>query len=242
VSSFRELVAAARTEAGDEVSHLSEVLRAARALPEGERFLHVRVPRRILAFSRRDSLRPRFAQARRVAEEHGFTAVVRHVGGAFAPAHPGSLVIEHFGSSPDASLGSRARFVEHAEVLRSMLAGLGLDARVGELPGEYCPGEHSINVAGRVKVAGLAQRVSGTAWVVSTVLQVHGAAELREVTLAVAEELGEQLEPATIGDLEGLGVRLGVDELAARVARAFVQAGLVAPEDLEIEGARTTST
>ena len=39
------------------------------------------------------------------------------------------------------------------------LQRLGLDARLGELAGEYCPGEFSVNLAGRSKVMGVGQRV-----------------------------------------------------------------------------------
>ena len=236
--SFLELVTGARASAPDEVSHVSEVLRAARGLPHGERFLHVRAPVRILAFSRRDSLRAGFEDARRVAQEHGFAPVVRHVGGSFAPAHGGSLVIDHFGTSPNASHSTVARFGEHAQVLRETLLGLGLDARRGALPGEYCPGEHSLNVAGLVKVAGIAQRVSGSAWLVSTVLQVHGGEELRPVTLAVARALGDELDPSTIGDLAGQGASSSLEGVAAAVVEAFVRAGLVAPQDVLVEGIR----
>ena len=221
MTGFRELVAAARAAADDDVSHVAPVLREARRLGLGERFLDVRVPPRLLAFSRRDTHRPEFDAAARLASSHGFEPVVRHVGGAFAPLHAGSLVIDQYGTSPDAAVTSMARFVEHSTTLRDVLRGLGLDVRVGELAGEYCPGEFSVNVAGRVKVAGVAQRVSGTAWVVSTVLQVSGIAELRDVTVEVARVLGEHVDPRTMGDLESEGVRLAVPELRGLLVEAF---------------------
>lgn len=46
------------------------------------------------------------------------------------------------------------------------------EARVGQVDGEYCPGEFSINVGGRAKVVGSAQRVTGTGALFSTVVQV----------------------------------------------------------------------
>lgn len=230
------LVQAARENAQDDLAHVPEVLRAARTLPDGERFLHVRVPPRLVAFSRSDSHRPQFAAAAEVARAAGFPPTVRHVGGAFAPLHEGSLVIDHYGTSADAARSTVARFEEHSEVLRRLLAGMGLDARVGQVAGEYCPGDHSVNVAGRVKVAGVAQRVSGSAWIVSTVLQVSGAERLRGVTVDVARELGEHVDPATIGDLAGEGVELSVPEVARDVVVAFSAAGLVAPRDVLAPG------
>ncbi len=45
------------------------------------------------------------------------------------------------------------------ERLAGALRGLGVDARVGEVPGEYCPGAYSVNARGRVKLIGTAQRL-----------------------------------------------------------------------------------
>ena len=242
-SSLRDVVLAARAAADDDLAHVSVALRAARDVPDGARLLHLRASGPAVAFSRRDTHRPGFAAAARVAAELGFPPLVRHVGGAFAPLSAGSLVIDHYGTSPDASTTSMVRFGEHSKVLRVCLNDLGLDARVGEIAGEYCPGEFSLNIAGRVKVAGVAQRVSGRAWVVSTVLQVHGVAALREVTARCAQELGEYVDVSTMGDLETEGVPIVLADVAAHVAGAFVRAGLVAAADvldetLSVRGAR----
>ncbi len=226
-ATFAGLVASAREEADDDVAHVTAALRAARDLPDGARLLHLRVPPPMLAFSRRDTHRPGFAAASEHARRAGFTPAIRHVGGSFAPLHEGSLVIDQYGTGPDASTSSIARFAAHSEVLRTALSKLGLDARVGQLDGEYCPGEYSLNVGGRVKVAGVAQRVSGHAWVVSTVLQVADAASLRTVTVACAEMLGEPVDPSTMGDLATEGVTLALPAVGHHVAEAFVAAGLV---------------
>jgi len=233
---FRALLTAARARASDDVAHVTDVLRAARELPDGARFLDVRIPPPLVAFSRRDTHRPGYEAAAAQARSRGFAPVVRHVGGSFAPLHGGSLVLEHYGTSPDAARSSVARFVEHSGVLRDALRALGLDARVGELPGEYCPGEHSVNIAGRSKVAGVAQRVSGHAWVVSTVVQVCGAALLRDVTVECARLLGARLDPETIGDLASEGVSLGTPAVGQHLAAAFRTAGLVAETDVRLPG------
>lgn len=231
-AAFRRLVTEARASAEDDLAHIGPVLRAARELPDGARLLHLRAARPSIAFSRRDTHREAFDAAARVAAELGYPPLVRHVGGAFAPLSEGSLVIDSYGTSPEASTTSIARFAEHSEALCAALAGVGLDARVGELPGEYCPGEFSINVAGRVKVAGVAQRVSGRAWVVSTVLQVRGVDALREVTARCARALDEQVDVATMGDLASEGTELGLADVARHVAAEFVRAGLVGEQDV----------
>ena len=35
-----------------------------------------------------------------------------------------------------------------ADGIASALRGLGVDAHVGAVPGEYCPGDHSVNARG----------------------------------------------------------------------------------------------
>ncbi|MDQ2623949.1 MAG: lipoate--protein ligase family protein [Actinomycetota bacterium] len=236
-AAFRRLVTEARASADDDLAHVGPVLRAARELPDGVRLLHLRAAQPSIAFSRRDTHREGFDAAASVAAELGYPPLVRHVGGAFAPLSEGSLVLDQFGTSPDAGTTSRARFGEHSTALRAALRGLGLDARVGELAGEYCPGEFSINVAGRVKVAGVAQRVSGRAWVVSTVLQVHAVHPLRAVTQRCAGALGEHVDVATMGDLASEGVDVPLPDVARLVADAFVRAGLVGAGDVLDESA-----
>ena len=69
-------------------------------------------------------------------------------------------------ASPTRGSGSRAR-----------CARLGVDARVGEVPGEYCPGAYSVNARGRVKLIGTAQRlVRGAALLGASVVVGDGAA------------------------------------------------------------------
>ena len=53
--------------------------------------------------------------------------------------------------------GVRERFASATALLVESLAALGIAARVGALPGEYCAGDWSVNAAG-VKLAGTAQR------------------------------------------------------------------------------------
>ena len=77
-----------------------------------------------------------------------------------------------------------------------------LDVRIGEVPGEYCPGEFSLNVAGAHKVAGSAQRVTRDGWLLSTVIQISGSAPTRKLLSLTHAALGYEFHPATVGALE----------------------------------------
>jgi lipoate-protein ligase A len=72
---------------------------------------------------------------------------------------------------------------------------------VGEVPGEYCPGAHTVNARGRVKVAGTAQRVIRGAWLFATVLVVSDSAPVRAVLEDVYAGLDLRWDPSTAGGI-----------------------------------------
>jgi len=102
-------------------------------------------PEPTAGFSRRDQLRPGFAAALRLVRERGFEPVLRGPGGRFAVYHRGSVVVDHVCLEPGSAEGMQDRFEHYAEMHAEILRGLGLDARIGEVPGEYCPGKYSVN-------------------------------------------------------------------------------------------------
>lgn len=163
--------------------------------------LRVHSPAPTAAFSRRDTLRPGYAAAAEAVRAAGFTPVVRPQGGSLAAYHAGSVVIDHVHRTPDATGGTAERFRRFAALHAAALAGLGADARIGAVPGEYCPGEYSINLGGTVKVVGSAQRVTRDGWLFSTIVQVTGAAALRGPLSAAYAALGYDFDPATVGTL-----------------------------------------
>ena len=93
----------------------------------------------------------------------------------------------------------RERFAADADQHARALRGLGVDARVGEVPGEYCPGEFSVKARGSVKLIGAAERIVRGAWLHSSVVVVEGAARLRAVLEEVYGALGLEWDPATVG-------------------------------------------
>jgi lipoate-protein ligase A len=104
-----------------------------------------------------------------------------------------------------------------AEAFRS----LGVDARVGEVPGEYCPGEHSVNARGKAKLMGVGQRVVADAAHVGGVVVVTGAERIREVLIPVYEALQLDWDPATVGSLEDEAPGTTWEEAEAAILEAF---------------------
>jgi len=194
-----------------------------RAVAAGERPDALRLfrPGPTVAFGKLDRLQPGIGAAWQAARDLGYTPLVRLAGGQAAVYDQRSLVIEHVSAEADATAGLTARFEDQAARLQEALAGLGLDIRVGELPGEYCPGGHSINVGGRTKVAGIAQRTIRGAALTTAVLVVGGGADLRRAVAAIYAALGRDADPAVAGALDDARAGIAVEDVAARIERAY---------------------
>lgn len=112
------------------------------------------------------------------------------------------------------------------------LREVGVDARVGEIPGEYCPGEYSVYAqlpesagGGRIKLVGTAQRVVSGGWWFSTGIVVSGSASLRAVTADVYRALGMELNPATVGAAQDANPSLLMEDLEDAIVEAYASHG-----------------
>jgi octanoyl-[GcvH]:protein N-octanoyltransferase len=155
-----------------------------------------------MAFGRLDALRPGFAQAGAAARSHGFEPILRLAGGHAAAYDERSLIYEEITPELDVTAGLHERFRECAALLAGALDELGVDARVGEIPGEYCPGAYTVSASGRVKLVGIAQRAVRGAALVTAFVQVGGGARLRSALVDVYSALELEWDPATAGALD----------------------------------------
>jgi lipoate-protein ligase A len=164
--------------------------------------LRVARPARVVAFAKRDVLAPGYADAVAAARAAGFGSLVRLAGGRAAVFHEGTLELAHAVPDADARSGIHDRFESTANLVARALAELGIDARVGEVPGEYCPGRWSVNAGGTRKLAGIGQRVIAGGAHVGTVVVAQGAATVRAVLESVYAALALDWDPATVGAVE----------------------------------------
>ena len=156
----------------------------------------------ILAFGRIDRLRPGYRRAVAIAREHGFEPLERLAGGRAAVFHEGTISFSHAVRAEGRSgayPGTRERFAAMADLIAGALADVGIDARVGEVSGEYCPGEFSVNARGAAKIAGIGQRVIAGGAHVGGVLVVRGAGRVRDVLEPIYEALEIDWRPGTTG-------------------------------------------
>lgn len=182
--------------------------------------VHVYVPHGpTVAFSGRDLRSPGIAEATKIANNAGFATVVRSPGGRMVAYDSGAVVIDHLDRTTGIRHAGSATFADNAEHHAEVLRGLGeIDARVGEVDGEYCPGEYSVNVGGTAKVIGSAQRVTSTGSLFSTVVQVAVSDQVRAVISDVSEALGYELRTSSIAGLSDYAPGLTADEVATAFA------------------------
>jgi octanoyl-[GcvH]:protein N-octanoyltransferase len=161
-----------------------------REVGAGERDAVARVfrPGPTMAFGRLDALAPGYDAARAAAQQHGFTPALRLGGGHAAGYDAGSVLVEIIRPNATIARGIPERFADLTALLVETLGHLGITARVGELPGEYCAGDWSVNAAG-IKLAGLSTAM---------VLVEHGAA-LRAALTDVYAALDLAWRPGTAG-------------------------------------------
>ena len=204
--------------------------------------LRLHRPRPTVAFGRLDALRPDFAAAARAARAHGFEPVLRAPGGRAAAYHGSSVVLDLAVADPDPVAGVQDRFADIGEVMAGALRSLGVDARVGEVPGEFCPGPHSVNAGGRTKLVGTAQRIVRGGFLFAASVVVRDPEPVRAVLVDVYAALGLEWDPRTVGAVADSVPAVTVAEVEEALAEAFAARHELAPGGLDeaaLEAARS---
>lgn len=194
-------------------------------------------PGRELAFGRQDVASPSYEAARAAARAAGYPPVERLAGGRAAVFHEGTVAITRAYPDHDPPRRTYERFDEAARWVTRALARLGVaDARVGEVPGEYCPGAYSVNARGERKLAGIGQRMLRGGAHVGGVVVASGAEELRRVLIPVYEALELDWDPATAGAAdEEVGREIPREELIAALKETIAAEHELEPAELDTE-------
>jgi lipoate-protein ligase A len=158
-------------------------------------------PDDVVAFSVSDASRPGFGSALEAARAAGIDASLRLAGGSAAVFHRDTVAFAWCLPAADARRDIRARFERVAALVAAALRRLGVDAQVGEVEGEYCPGDYSVNAGGRRKLMGVGQRIVQGAAHVGGVIVVDGSARVRDALVPVYSALGLAWRPETAGSV-----------------------------------------
>jgi len=205
---------------------------AAGELPET---LRIARPGAMVAFGKRDVVSRGYGAAVSAARAGGFEAIQRLAGGRAAVFHSGTISYAHAIADPDPRAHVTERFEATARLIASALASLGVDARVGEVDGEYCPGEHSVNARGRSKLMGVGQRLVRGGAHVGAVVLVDGARRVNDVLVPVYAALGLDWRPEATGSVAGEAPGTTWDYVAETIVTAFAERHEVEPGTLDPE-------
>lgn len=185
--------------------------------------LRLHVPGAMVAFGRADRVTTGYEAAVRAAKAHGFAPVERLAGGRAAVFHEKTLAFSLALPVEEPKSGIHDRFEVVATLMASAFESLGIDARIGEVPGEYCPGRWSVNVGGKVKVMGVGQRLVRRAAHIGGVVVVDDGDRVRDVLIPVYRALGLDWDPRTAGALADRSPGITPDLVAETIESGFAQ-------------------
>jgi len=205
---------------------------AAGELPETLRIAH---PGTTVAFAKRDAVTDGYEEAVRAAREHGFEATLRLAGGRAAVFHDGTMEIGHAIPDEEPRAGIHDRFRATAGRLARALESLGIDAHVGEVAGEYCPGRYSVNARGAAKLAGIGQRVVGGGSHTGVVLVVEGEDRINAVLEPVYAALRLDWTPAASGSVRTEVPSAGWDTVRDAIVTEYAREYEIAEDSVDDE-------
>jgi lipoate-protein ligase A len=163
--------------------------------------LRIYRPDAIVAFGPQDSRSPGFAKAVKASRNAGFDAVRRLGGGRAAVFHEDTIAFALTLHDPKPREHVRERFEEIATIMNNALLAIGVDSHIGEVEGEYCPGDYSVNARGEKKLMGVGQRLIARATHVGGVVVVDGSQRIRNVLVPVYDALDLSWKPETVGSV-----------------------------------------
>jgi len=140
--------------------------------------------------------------------------MLREGGGHAVVYDQRSVVIEEWTPNAEIVTGIQERFDAGTARIAKALRSLGLDPAVGELPGEYCAGAHSVSLEG-IKVAGTAQRVVRGRALFAAVVLVGGGDLIRAAITDIYAALELDWDPATAGAIQDVAPQITVEAVEA---------------------------
>lgn len=159
------------------------------------------VPGREVAFGRRDVMTPLYPAAVAAARAVGFEPVERLAGGRAAVFTEHTIAFSLAVPDPDPRTTIYTRFQDMSDLVVAACRRLGVKTQIGEISGEYCPGEYSVNHDGRIKLMGVGQRLAKKAAHVGGVIAVDRTDLLLSALIPVYRALDLEWRPVTAGSL-----------------------------------------
>jgi octanoyl-[GcvH]:protein N-octanoyltransferase len=140
--------------------------------------------------------------------------MLREGGGHAVVYDQRSVVVEEWTPNAEIVIGIQERFDAGTARIAEALRSLGLAPDVGELPGEYCAGAHSVSLEG-IKVAGTAQRIVRGRALFAAVVLVGGGDLIRAAVTDIYAALELDWDPATAGAIQDVAPNITVEAVEA---------------------------
>ena len=193
----------------------------------GAGFLRIHRPPPTAAFSPRDTTLDSYAAAAEAMRGRGFEPVERRAGGQLAVYDGNALVVDLVAAHLEPRADVVERFRLFSGAIASAFISFGIDARIGAIEGEYCPGNYSVNGEGRIKLAGIAQRIGKRGYHLGAVIPVMPSDRVLAAAAGAYRILGYPFDPKTFGALADLVPDLSFVMLRQRLVEFFGEKLLV---------------
>jgi octanoyl-[GcvH]:protein N-octanoyltransferase len=213
-----ELPADARPSPQDYASWVKKQLTELRSGDQS--ILRFRRPRPTAAFSPQDTTHPDYLRVIERAQARGFDPIERGTGGRLTMFDENALGITIIAPHPAPHQHMIQRYEILSAAIAEALKNLGIDARVGELQNEYCPGKYSINAAGRIKLVGVAQRMNQRCLQMGAVISVSRSDEACAGIAEAYDAMGLNFDPSTYGGIADLQPTLTYADVRSAVLDA----------------------
>jgi lipoate-protein ligase A len=164
---------------------------------------------------------PGFQDAVGEAAAFAFEPLIRPAGGRMVAVDQDWVILDIITPELEKTFSHREVYLEFGAVLVNVLRELGIDANLGPVAGEYCPGDYSINARGKIKLVGTAQRVQRGARLFSACIPISISYSVAALFERVNAELGLDWNPETLGGLDEEAPQITADVLEDKLIEAF---------------------
>jgi lipoate-protein ligase A len=189
--------------------------------PSMGRIVRIYRPEPTVAFSGFEQRLAGFDEAVGEALAFGFEPVVRPAGGRMVALDEEWVVVDIITPERYLAVAHRDVYEESGNAFVSVLRNLGLDASIGAVAGEYCPGDYSINARGAVKIVGTAQRVRRGARLFSACIPFSISYNVATLFERINASLQLDWNPATLAGVKDEAPRLRIEDLENALIERF---------------------
>ena len=105
--------------------------------------------------------------------------------------------------------------------MKETLISIGVDAYIGEINGEYCPGKYSVNARKKLKIMGVGQRLAKYATHVGGVINVTNSNLTQNILTKIYKDFDYEWIPTTVGSIEDEIGKITNSEMISALIKKF---------------------